>query len=361
MPQSSSDGSSSVSDSQKALITSRDGSLCVLCGFGTIDITHVVARNSDDHRTVEWIRQVAPSLSNFRKDDASNLICLCPNHHRQFESGQFVLVPSPQVRKVMLDHELSDFAMREDLVTRGESDPGRTFPPLINEFDYIPLRGGPLCIQIHNPTPYDSSLFIFDNLDNRLCPLLHFGASHIALMAEALPHLSNVARLRGQKSEAALPEISNLLELYHRQPNRSDPTPVITVPDYEAFCADIERSNAHPSAPVLPAVPSSTPPMNPLPTQTNRGFMSNITASSSVETRGSPPGPTPIESDVSSQTEHTSDDLYVGEDVQLMEYAEEQPVTWEELQNRPRLFGGDEVGPWRFASADDICRSMTRV
>jgi hypothetical protein len=61
--------------------------------------------------------------------------------------------------------------------------------------------------------------------------------------------------------------------------------------------------------------------------------------------------------DDSSQTEDADVDLYAGADIQLMEYAKERSITWEDLKNRPPLFGGEEQGPWRFASADDICRS----
>lgn len=88
--------------------------------------------------------------------------------------------------------------------------------------------------------------------------------------------------------------------------------------------------------------------------------MPSLTPSSSVETNHPMPGLTPsssVETDLSSQTENADDNLYAGADVQLMEYAKEQSVTWEELKNRPQLFAGEELGPWRYASADDICRS----
>jgi len=72
------------------------------------------------------------------------------------------------------------------------------------------------------------------------------------------------------------------------------------------------------------------------------------------------PGLTPSSSastDVLSQTEDADVNLYARADIELMEYAKERSVTWEDLKNRPPLFGGEEQGPWRFASADDICRS----
>jgi hypothetical protein len=53
----------------------------------------------------------------------------------------------------------------------------------------------------------------------------------------------------------------------------------------------------------------------------------------------------------------TEDDEYAEADIQLAEYEKERSITWEDLKNRPPLFGGEELGPWRFFSADDICRS----
>lgn len=59
-----------------------------------------------------------------------------------------------------------------------------------------------------------------------------------------------------------------------------------------------------------------------------------------------------------SQSEDAGDDmdLHAGGDMQLMEYAKERSVTWEELKKRPPLFGGEAPGASRFASANDICR-----
>ena len=72
-------------------------------------------------------------------------------------------------------------------------------------------------------------------------------------------------------------------------------------------------------------------------------------------------GPMPASSSAStddwSQTEGADVDLYAGADIQLAEYAKERSITWEDLKNRPPLFGSEELGLWRFSSADDICRS----
>jgi len=53
---------------------------------------------------------------------------VCPTHHRQFDSGRFVLVPSKRQRELLLEHERRSFAMREEILARGGGDPGRTFP-----------------------------------------------------------------------------------------------------------------------------------------------------------------------------------------------------------------------------------------
>jgi len=75
------------------------------------------------------------------------------------------------------------------------------------------------------------------------------------------------------------------------------------------------------------------------------------------------PGLTPSSSastDISSTTSDTLEvDLYAGADPQSLEYAKEHAMTWEELRSRPPLFGGEEVGKYRFASVDEICRSKT--
>lgn len=222
---------------------------------------------------------------------------------------------------------------------------------LIDEFEYIPVKDGPFRIHIHNPTPYDPSLFVFDNIDHRPCPLLHFRASHIALMVEAEPHLSSVTRLQSPKGDVAEPQIATLLRLYRRQPGPySNLTPSISVPsNYEAFCTQLEQPNIQPSAYILTTIPSSPPPMNTAPAHSisfaKDDLMPGLTPSSSAST------------DVLSQTEDADVNLYARADIELMEYAKERSVTWEDLKNRPPLFGGEEQGPWRFASADDICRS----
>lgn len=61
-----------------------------------------------------------------RADNVFHVVC--PHHHREFESGYFVFVPSRRQRESMLEHELRNFAMREGIIARGGRDPGRSFP-----------------------------------------------------------------------------------------------------------------------------------------------------------------------------------------------------------------------------------------
>lgn len=96
---------------------------------------------------VPFIRSISPSLSDFRKDDASNLICrecqllpylktsnymclstVCCSHHRQYDNGYYVLVPSKRQRDALLNHEHRDFSHRESQIASSQPDPGRTFP-----------------------------------------------------------------------------------------------------------------------------------------------------------------------------------------------------------------------------------------
>jgi len=44
-------------------------------------------------------------------------------------------------------------------------------------------------------------------------------------------------------------------------------------------------------------------------------------------------------------------------DPQLIEYAKERAVTWEDLKTRPPLFPGEDGGTWQFSNAEDVIRS----
>lgn len=170
-------------------------------------------------------------------------------------------------------------------------------------------------------------------------------------MVEAEPHLSTVTRVQSLKGDEAEPQISALLRLYRREPaGRSSTSPAIFVPsDYNSLCAMLEQPNSNPSARILTTVPSSPPPTTDPPPFTPLAFgpIPDLTPSSSTST------------DITSQLDDAdlNRSAKPDSDIQLMEYMKEASVSWEELNNRPPLFGGEEVGLWRFASTDDVCRS----
>lgn len=266
----------------------------------------------------------------------------------------------------MIRHELEDFTMREEIVLRESRDPGRTFPEvssignllpciladtqpcdnvkLSDEFEYIPVRGGAFRFHVHNLTPYDQDIYFFDNMDHRPCPLLHFKASHVALMVQAESHLASVIRFQTSKGNAAETEVVRLLRLYQRKPSRPSNSPSLFVPvHYAGLRAELENTNSRPSVRISPSILGS-PPLtgvdshSPSFTNDSRQAMPGVTPGSSMTIT------------ISSQSEDNSC-------TEEREYAKERSITWDDINNRPQLFGGKALGPWRFASAEDVCRS----
>ena len=43
-----------------------------------------------------------------------------------YKMGGITLVPTPRIRRLMIDHEERDFSSRQQLVNSGQADPGRT-------------------------------------------------------------------------------------------------------------------------------------------------------------------------------------------------------------------------------------------
>jgi hypothetical protein len=97
---------------------------------------------------------MAPLLSDFSEEDAANLLCCeypvslassasqfyvpCSMSNSSSYSGRFVLIPSEQQRKLLLEHEHRDFALREEILARGRGD--RTFPH-VSAIGNVELRG----------------------------------------------------------------------------------------------------------------------------------------------------------------------------------------------------------------------------
>ena len=199
-----------------------------------------------------------------------------PTHHTQFDLGYFVLVPSPNQQDLMKRHELQDFAKREEIIRSRGRDPGQTFPEvssigdivtriladtqpnvkLSDEFEYIPIRRGAYRIHLHNPTPYDQHVYHFDNADHWPCPLLHFKASHIALMLVSGPYLANRARFQSLKADIAESEVLGLLKLYQRRPFLSPISTTTVSAQYGRIPADlVELLNTLSSASVFSSSP----------------------------------------------------------------------------------------------------------
>ena len=167
-------------------------------------------------------------------------------------------------------------------------------------------------------------MFAFDNMEHRPSPLLHFRASHVALMVEAEPYLSSVTRVQTSKGDAAEPQVSTLLRLYQRQPGQySRLTSAISVPNnYETISTELEQSN-NPSARTLSANPSSPP------------LVDEPTPFTSFANVGPTPSLTPNSSTVADASFQPDDvDLHPRADIQLIEYAKEPSVTWEDLKKQ---------------------------
>jgi hypothetical protein len=128
----------------------------------------------------------------FRKDDYENLICREPTPSCQpILHNPHSSMPFPP----------STICSRK--IYRGEPDPGRRLfqvrrslfshpmnlysfqGQLSYEFEYIPIYYPRPLTFLHHPSGHDNTFVIFDTTDNTVCPLLHFRASHFALLAEA--------------------------------------------------------------------------------------------------------------------------------------------------------------------------------
>jgi len=180
-----------------------------------------------------------------------------------------VLVPSKRQRNLLTEHEHRDYAQRLLILSNGGIDPGRTLPQVSHEFEYIPTAGTGIRIHMHNPTPYDPTVFVFDNKEIRTCPLLHFKASHFALMVMAQPHLSTQTRFQCRRADDAEMEIYSLLQLYKRCPTpNASSTPMTSIPsNYFFLCESVELPNSAPSARILNDIPGSPPTVTPSPSE----------------------------------------------------------------------------------------------
>jgi hypothetical protein len=216
---------------------------------------------------------VSISRPTLETSDHTCLSTVCSSHHRQYDGGYFVFVPGQSQRKVLLDHEHSDFAHRESLIANGQPDPGRTLPnvwwkcldahlEISDEKEYIPIHATRFHPYVHTPTRYDPTIFLFDTQDQSPCPPLHFQADPICLMVQAQPHLANVLRLETDRAAAAQWEVTTLLELYKRLPGGRQNSPTTVPAAYQPASLKLPLNNRS-STHVLPTIPSSPPPSHP--------------------------------------------------------------------------------------------------
>jgi len=202
---------------------------------------------------------------------------------------------------------------------------------------------------IHHPTPHDPMFFGFNMHGNLACHPLHFQASFIALMLEAQPLLASVTRISGPKTDIAAREVIELMRLYNRMPQGRLRQPTVSVQtETGPFLRSlVQKSAEYSTTRVLPTVPGSP----------------SLLAANQFQTTYSPsihqvPGLTPSSSTSTNADSDASgfDCAYTEADSQLLGYAKEPAMSWEDLKNRLPLVAGEQVGSYRFATAEEICR-----
>lgn len=166
-------------------------------------------------------------------------------------------------------------------------------------------------------------------------------------MVQAQAHLSRATRLVTERADNADMQITTLLKLYRRQPRGAGDAPTPIPASYAPIASTI-TSSIHPSAYVLATISSSPPSSHP--------STSVLTATYGI----SPPLELPQLTPSSSEDGDANPDLYAETDLQLLEYAKERAVTWEDLKNRQPLFPGEEGRTWQFSSAEQIIRGEWR-
>jgi len=192
--------------------------------------------------------------------------------------------------------------------------------------------------------------------------LLHFHASPICLMVQAQPKLANVTRFQCNQADVAESDVTGLLKLYQRHPERREDYPIPVPASYSHVRSAIPRPNTHPSSHVFPTIPSSLPPLQPSASAPSMGHrfglhleVPGLTPSSSASTVDADLHPEGVQLAPSSSTttldasEDTGvdPDMYAQADPQLLEYVKERAVTWDDLKTRPPLFPGVDGGDWQ--------------
>jgi hypothetical protein len=239
-----------------------------------------------------------------------------------------------------------------------------------DEIEFIPIRVRQFRACIHNPTRYDQEMFIFDNVSQYPCPLLHFHASPICLMVQAQPKLANVMRFQSDQADIAESDVTELLKLYKRHPVWREDYPTRVPASYSHVRSTIRQANTHPSSHVLATIPSSPPPLHPSASAPSMGHSFNLhtevpgltprSSANTVDVDLHPEGvglaPSLSTTTLDASKDTVNPDMYAQADPQLLEYVKERAVTWDDLKTRPPLFPGEDGGDWQFSSAEQIIR-----
>jgi hypothetical protein len=132
------------------------------------------------------------------------------------------------------------------------------------------------------------------------------------------------------------------------------------------------EATTHTNAHVLMTIPGSPPLHSPASAPSMLifgGLHQEILAETSADTLEASTSPpvhsalTPVSSNQElpqltpiGSTDGPFEDLHMEPDIQLLEYAKERAVTWDDLKNRLPLFPGEEGGIWQFSTAEQIIR-----
>jgi hypothetical protein len=120
------------------------------------------------------------------------------------------------------------------------------------KIEYIHIRARQFRACIHNPTRYDQEMFVFDNVRQYPCALLHFHASPICLMVQAQSKLANVTRSQSNQADIAELDVTGLLKLYQRHPVWREDYPIPVPVSYSHVRSAVRQSSTHPSSHLPP-------------------------------------------------------------------------------------------------------------
>ncbi|KAG8904861.1 hypothetical protein FRC00_013700 [Tulasnella sp. 408] len=177
------ESSSGSSNYEHLAIKQRFGSVCILCGYPA--------------HTVEVVEILADGAS---------------------KAGMFAIVPSPNVRKQMKEHEVRHFELRQRAISMGVSDPGRhlLMPPEVSSAPYCPERQSQGML-----SSFRANLNTFLSPQNRKgmkkLPLRRWEVSVYAALMAACKSLRDPGRIHSTRSNAAFNEVTELVTMYGRR------------------------------------------------------------------------------------------------------------------------------------------------